>query len=81
MENKIYKLKDDEFVDLVKSSLNISEVLFKLGYSTKGNSWGYSQIKQRMLDLNLTGKDFKGKSVIVGSVVCRKINKEKLFCY
>ena len=80
MENKIYKLKDDEFVDLVKSSLNISEVLFKLGYSTKGNSGGSSQIKQRMLDLNLTGKDFKGKSVIVGSVECRKINKEKLFC-
>ena len=80
MENKIYKLKDDEFVDLVKSSLNISEVLFKLGYSTKGNSWGYSQIKQRMLDLNLTGKDFKGKSTIVESVECRKINKEKLFC-
>lgn len=80
MENKIYKLKDDEFVDLVKSSLNISEVLFKLGYSTKGNSWGYSQVKQRMTDLNLTGKDFKGKSAIVGSVECRKINKEKLFC-
>ena len=42
MENKIYKLTDKEFVDLVKSSLNTSEVLFKLGYSTVGNSWGYS---------------------------------------
>lgn len=42
MENKIYKLTDKEFVDLVKSSLNTSEVLFKLGYTTAGNSWGYS---------------------------------------
>jgi len=39
MENKIDKLTREEFIDLVKSSLNISEVLFKLGYSTKGNSW------------------------------------------
>lgn len=42
MENKIYKLTDKEFIDLVKSSLNTSEVLFKLGYTTAGNSWGYS---------------------------------------
>ena len=55
MENKIYKLTDREFIDLVKSSLNISEVLFKLGYTTIGNSWGYGQVKKRMQDLNLTG--------------------------
>lgn len=60
MENKIYKLSDQEFIDLVKSSLNRSEVLFKLGYTTNGNSWGYSQLKQRMLDLNLSGSDFRG---------------------
>ena len=58
MENKIYKLTDREFIDLVKSSLNISEVLFKLGYTTVGNSWGYGQVKKRMQDLNLTGADF-----------------------
>ena len=29
IENKVYKLTDEEFIDLVKSSLNISEVLFK----------------------------------------------------
>ena len=45
MENKIYKLNDEQFIDLVKSSLNISEVLFKLGYTTVGNSWGYSEVK------------------------------------
>lgn len=61
MENKIYKLTDREFIDLVKSSLNISEVLFKLGYTTVGNSWGYSEIKRRMTDLNLSGKDFRVK--------------------
>ena len=42
MENKIYKLSDEQFVELLKKSSNISEVLFKLGYSIKGNSWGYS---------------------------------------
>ena len=52
MENKIYKLTDREFIDLVKASLNISEVLFKLGYTTVGNSWGYGQVKKRMRDLN-----------------------------
>ena len=64
MENKIYKLTDREFIDLVKSSLNISEVLFKLGYTTVGNSWGYGQVKKRMQDLNLTGADFRGKSSV-----------------
>ena len=61
MENRIYKLTDQEFIDLVKSSLNTSEVLFKLGYTTAGNSWGYSQIKKRMQELNLTGNDFRRK--------------------
>jgi Zn finger protein HypA/HybF involved in hydrogenase expression len=78
MENKIYKLHDQEFIDLVKSSLNISEVLFKLGYTTKGNSWGYSQVKQRMTDLNLAGKDFRGRSAIAETV--KKVNPENLFC-
>lgn len=80
MENKIYKLTDIEFIDLVKSSLNISEVLFKLGYSTKGNSWGYSQVKQRMTDLNLSGSDFRGKSAIIENNQKKKISHEKLFC-
>lgn len=80
MENKIYKLTDEEFVDLVKSSLNTSEVLFKLGYTTKGNSWGYSQVKQRMIDLNLSGKDFRGKTVAAAINDSKKINKDKLFC-
>lgn len=70
MENRIYKLTDGEFIDLVKSSLNISEVLFKLGYTA--NSWGYSQIKQRMTDLNLT---FRRKSV-----ESKKVDKGLLFC-
>ena len=78
MENKIYKLTDKEFIDLVKSSLNISEVLFKLGYTTKGNSWGYSQVKQRMADLKLSGSDFRGKSASSP----KNVNKsaEDLFC-
>ncbi len=80
MENRIYKLTDKEFIDLVKSSLNISEVLFKLGYSTKGNSWGYSQVKQRMTDLNISGRDFRGKSSLSICTQQKKIDKDKLFC-
>lgn len=64
MENKIYKLSDEQFVELLKNSSTISEVLFKLGYSVKGNSWGFAKIRQRMSDLNLDGSVFKGKSPI-----------------
>ena len=80
MENKIYKLNDDEFIDLVKSSLNISEVLFKLGYSTTGNSWGYSQVKKRMLELNLSGIDFRGKSASLTNLATKQVDPEKLLC-
>ena len=78
MENRIYKLSDNEFIDLVKSSLNISEVLFKLGYTTVGNSWGYSEVKKRMTDLNLTSKDFRGKAPMLNAI--KKVDKTKLFC-
>ena len=80
MENKIYKLNDEQFIDLVKSSLNISEVLFKFGYSTKGNSWGYSQVKKRMLELNLSGSDFRGKSAALTNLSIKPIDPEKLLC-
>lgn len=79
MENKIYKLTDREFIDLVKSSLNISEVLFKLGYTTIGNSWGYGQVKKRMQDLNLTGADFRGKSSLVNKSKSEELKPEDLF--
>lgn len=79
MENKIYQLSDSEFIDLIKSSLNISEVLFKLGYSTVGNSWGYSQIKQRMQDLNLSGNNFRGKSILK-SKKFERVDPNKLLC-
>lgn len=62
MTNKIYDLTDEQFVNLIKESINISEVLFKLGYSVKGNSWGFSQIRKRMEELKLSTTDFKGKS-------------------
>lgn len=65
MTNKIYECTDEQFVELIKNSTNISEVLFKLGYSIKGNSWGFSQVRKRMDDLNLNPSDFKGKSAML----------------
>lgn len=74
MENKIYKLSDEQFVELLKNSSTISEVLFKLGYSIKGNSWGFAKVKQRMSDLNLDGSIFKGKSPITKYGTLHKVN-------
>ena len=74
MENKIYKLSDEQFVELLKKSSTISEVLFKLGYSVKGNSWGFAKIRQRMSDLNLDESVFKGKSPITKYGSLHKVN-------
>lgn len=79
MTNKIYGCTDEQFVQLIKNSSNIAEVLFKLGYTIKGNSWGYSQVKQRMTDLNLSFSDFKGKSPFSASNESNKIDHDKLF--
>lgn len=78
MENKIYKLSDEQFVELLKKSSTISEVLFKLGYTVKGNSWGYSQIKRRMDDLNLDYSIFKGKSAVIKTGRLNNVKKEDI---
>lgn len=78
MENKIYKLSDEQFVELLKKSSTISEVLFKLGYSVKGNSWGYSQVKRRMDDLNLDYSIFKGKSAVINTTKLNNVKKEDI---
>lgn len=79
MTNKIYECTDEQFVNLIKNSSNISEVLFKLGYSIKGNSWGFSQVKQRMTDLNLNFSDFKGKEPMRLANTKKEISTESLF--
>lgn len=78
MTNKIYALTDEQFVKLIKESCNISEVLFKLGYSIQGNSWGFSLIRKRMDELKLTHNSFKGKSTLRKHVE-RIIDPNKLF--
>ena len=78
MENKIYKLSDEQFVELLKKSSTISEVLFKLGYTVKGNSWGYSQVKRRMDDLNLDYSIFKGKSAVIKTTKLNNVKKEDI---
>ena len=77
MTNKIYEITDEQFVELIKNSTNISEVLFKLGYTVKGNSWGFSQVRRRMEALNLTPQQFKGKSALKTSDD-RLVNPENL---
>lgn len=79
MINKIYELTDEQFVSMLKNSTTISEVLFKLGYSVKGNSWGYSQVKRRMTDLNLDFSIFKGKNSIYKNTAVKTITPEMLF--
>ena len=78
MENEIYKLSDEQFVELLKKSSTISEVLFKLGYTVKGNSWGYSQVKRRMDDLNLDYSIFKGKSAVIKTCRLNNVRKEDI---
>jgi len=78
MANKIYECTDEQFVELIKNSTNVSEVLFKLGYTVKGNSWGYSQIRRRMSDLGLAFSDFKGKSALKSGSE-KVVDPKKLF--
>lgn len=79
MTNKIYECTDEQFVELIKNSTNISEVLFKLGYSVKGNSWGFSQIRRRMDDLNIPMSSFKGKSAAIEKNKQSSLTAEMLF--
>lgn len=56
-KSKIYKLNNDEFADLVRSENTYSDVLRKLGLSTKGGS-SRDIIKQRIASLNIDIKHF-----------------------
>lgn len=79
MNNKIYDLSENEFISLIRNSSNKAEVLFKLGYSVEGNSWGYTLLRKRMEELGLTGYDFKGKSGLKSSIN-KPIEKEDILC-
>lgn len=79
MNNKIYELSEDEFISLIRNSNNKAEVLFKLGYSVKGNSWGYTLLRKRMEELHLNGTEFKGKSGIKEQA-SKSLTKEELLC-
>ena len=79
MNNKIYEISEDEFISLIRNSNNKAEVLFKLGYSVKGNSLGYTLLRKRMEELHLKGTEFKGKSGIKEQV-SKSLTKEELLC-
>lgn len=78
MTNRIYELTDEQFISLVKGSGNISEVLFKLGYTIKGNSWAFSLVRRRMEDLKLDSTMFKGKSALKTPVE-QQVDPARLF--
>lgn len=79
MNNKIYELSEEDFTSLIRNSSNKAEVLFKLGYSVEGNSWGYNLLRKRMEELNLNGTEFKGRSGLKGQVKTIE-NEEELLC-
>lgn len=79
MENKILSLSNEDFINIIKQSINIKEVLFRLNYTTVGNSWGYSLIKKRMSELGLTGFDFKGKDGLKKLVTKQSVSNEEYF--
>jgi len=76
MNNKIYDLSEEDFKSLIRNSSNRAEVLFKLGYSVEGNSWGYTLLRKRMEELHIDGTEFKGKSGMK-SLVNKSIENEK----
>lgn len=78
MTNRIYELTDEQFISLIKGSGNISEVLFKLGYTIKGNSWAFSLVRRRMEDLQLDQTMFKGKSALKTPVE-QQVDPSRLF--
>ena len=82
MNNKIYELSEDEFISLIRNSNNKAEVLFKLGYSVKGNSWGYTLLRKRMEELHLNGIEFKGRSGFKDKVneSLKLENVDKILC-
>ncbi len=53
MVNSIDLLSDGEFTELIKHSTCAADVLKKLGYTTRGNSWGYNIIADRMDKLGI----------------------------
>ena len=53
MINKIDALTDSEFIELINSSSNTADVLKKLDYTVKGNSWAYNIIADRMDELKV----------------------------
>lgn len=77
--NKINQLSDEDFIELIRSSTCIKEVLFKLGYTTTGNSWGYKQVKLRMTNLKLESSEFKGKSPLLENVHKKEISNDIMF--
>lgn len=60
MVNKIDLLSDGEFMKLINDCASTSDVLRKLDYSVKGNSWAYKIVADRMDKLKISfGKKLK----------------------
>ena len=59
-KSKVYQVSDEEFIEIIKSSLSYSECLVKLGLKTRGGS-STDILKRRIKELNCSIEHFKGK--------------------
>ncbi len=57
--NKVYKLSDDEFKELISNSTSYLQCVLKLGY-TKNGRYPYDLIKKRCQELNISTSHFSG---------------------
>jgi predicted SprT family Zn-dependent metalloprotease len=55
--NKVYNFTDDEFIEIVKTSLNYSDVMRKVGLLCSGGST-FKTMKRRINELNLDTSHF-----------------------
>lgn len=69
--NKLDLISDENFKELVKNSTCSADILKELGYTVKGNSWGYRIIAERMDKLNITF----GKKLVLNDTKVHRLDR------
>ena len=80
MKSKVYQVSDQEFIEIVNSSISYSECLRKLGLSTNGGS-STDVLKKRIKELNCSIEHFKrtggtnnGKTIPLNEILIENSN-------